>query len=61
MIMSVQDELLSHVARLKYEDLPESVIEAAKKSILDTLVVLIAGSTGEKFRVIRGLKCFNKI
>ncbi|UCH08141.1 MAG: MmgE/PrpD family protein [Deltaproteobacteria bacterium] len=45
--MSLQSELLSHIAQMKYEDLPPSVIEATKKSVLDTLAVLIAGSTDE--------------
>ena len=45
--MSLQSELLSHIVKLKYEDLPAPVIEATKKSVLDTLAVLIAGSTDE--------------
>jgi len=45
--MSLQSELISYIARVKYEDLPPHVIEATKKSILDTLAVLIAGSTDE--------------
>jgi len=45
--MSLQSELLSHIAQMKYKDLPVPVIEATKKSVLDTLAVLIAGSTDE--------------
>ena len=45
--MSIQSELLSHIVKLKYEDLPAPVIEATKKSVLDTLAALIAGSTDE--------------
>lgn len=45
--MSLQSELISYITQLKYKDLPVSVIEATKKSVLDTLAVLIAGSTDE--------------
>jgi len=45
--MSLQTELISYIASVKYQDLPEPVIEATKKSVLDTLAVLIAGSTDE--------------
>jgi 2-methylcitrate dehydratase PrpD len=45
--MTLQSELLSHIVTLKYEDLPAPVIEATKKSVLDTLACLIAGSTDE--------------
>ena len=45
--MTLQSELLSHIAQMKYKDLPVPVIEATKKSVLDTLAVLIAGSTDE--------------
>ena len=45
--MSLQSELISYIAGTKYKDLPVSVIEATKKSVLDTLAVLIAGSTDE--------------
>jgi 2-methylcitrate dehydratase PrpD len=48
--MSLQSELISYIARVNYEDLPAHVIEATKKSILDTLAVLIAGSTDEDVR-----------
>ncbi len=46
-MMSVQGELLPYVVNVKYEDLSASVVEATKKSVLDTLAVLIAGSTEE--------------
>jgi 2-methylcitrate dehydratase PrpD len=45
--MSLQSELISYIAAARYEDLPERVVEATKKSILDTLAVVIAGSTDE--------------
>jgi 2-methylcitrate dehydratase PrpD len=45
--MSTQSELISHIAHLRYEALPASVVEATKRSVLDTLAVLIAGSTEE--------------
>lgn len=45
--MSLQSELISYIAHVKYKDLPAPVIETTKKSVLDTLAVLIAGSTDE--------------
>jgi 2-methylcitrate dehydratase PrpD len=45
--MSVQGELLSYIVNMRYEGLSASVVEATKKSVLDTLAVLIAGSTEE--------------
>jgi 2-methylcitrate dehydratase PrpD len=45
--MSVTHELVSHALKLKYEELPKPVIEAAKRSILDTLAVTVAGSSAD--------------
>jgi len=36
--------LAKNVVNVKYEDIPEEVVESTKKSILDTLGVLVAGS-----------------
>lgn len=45
--MSRIDELIDYVVGLKYEDLPERVVEGVKKSVLDTLGATIAGSSAE--------------
>ena len=40
-------ELARYVSSTKYEDLPREVTEYAKKSILDTIGITIAGSNAE--------------
>src|SRR5690606_8305721 len=37
-------ELVHHAAKVRYDDLPEEVVEITKKFILDTLGTAIAGS-----------------
>ncbi len=36
--------LAKNIVDIKYDDIPKKVVESTKKSILDTLVVLAAGS-----------------
>lgn len=45
--MSRINELIGYVGELRYEDLPQEVIDSAKKSILDTLGCVMAGSSAE--------------
>lgn len=45
--MSQEDELVNYLLQLKYEDLPQSVIDKAKSGFLDTLAATIAGSSAE--------------
>ena len=42
-----EDQIVYFIVKTSYEDLPPAVIEQAKKSILDTLAVTIAGSSQE--------------
>lgn len=42
--IDLSHEIARHVATARYENLPGEAIEAAKKSILDTLGVILAGS-----------------
>lgn len=42
-----EDQIVYFIVKTTYEDLPPEVIEWAKKSILDTLAVTIAGSSQE--------------
>lgn len=41
-----------HITTVKYADLPASVISSTKRSILDTLAVMLAGSGSDTARVI---------
>jgi len=45
--MAAIDDLLAFSKKLRYEDLPQEVIDSAKKSILDTLATTVAGSSAE--------------
>jgi 2-methylcitrate dehydratase PrpD len=57
-VMPLINDLVFNMLRLGYEDLPGSVIEVAKKSVLDTLAVIIAGSSadgiGSLVKLIKG-------
>lgn len=44
---SAEEQMVYFILKTKYEDLPPAVIEWAKKAILDTLAVTIAGSSQE--------------
>ncbi len=45
--------IAAHLARTRYEDLPASVVDAAKSSILDTLGCVLAGTPCEDVVAIR--------
>jgi len=45
--MALIDYLLDHIMQISYEDLPSNVVESAKKSVLDILACMIAGSSDE--------------
>lgn len=45
--MSAINDLVSHIAKLRFEDLPKEIVEDSKKKILDTLATTIAGSTAD--------------
>ena len=42
--MDETKRLVDFLCSVRYEDLPQRVVDAAKKSILDTLAVIIGGS-----------------
>lgn len=46
--MALINDLASHILRLRFSDLPESVIEVTKRSVLDTVAVTIAGSSADQ-------------
>ncbi|MFC1820137.1 MmgE/PrpD family protein [Thermodesulfobacteriota bacterium] len=45
--MSAIEELVSYTLGLRYEDLPYEVVKVVKKSVLDTLSAIMAGSSSE--------------
>ena len=47
--------IAEHLACTRFEDLPASVVESAKASILDTLGCVLAGTACEDVVAIRGL------
>jgi 2-methylcitrate dehydratase PrpD len=46
--MDASFSLAANVVNIRYEDIPGSVVETTKKSILDTLGVILAGSTTDE-------------
>lgn len=45
--MDPMDHIVSHFLQVRFEDLPPAVVEATKQSVLDTMGVIVAGSTEE--------------
>jgi 2-methylcitrate dehydratase PrpD len=43
--VNLSQELVQHLVRIQYDDLPEEVVEVTKKSILDTIGVILAANT----------------
>ncbi|MBR5730769.1 MAG: MmgE/PrpD family protein [Firmicutes bacterium] len=48
--MNISRELARFVAGLKYEDIPENVIEVEKRSILDNIAIISGGADGNGCR-----------
>ncbi len=53
--MGILDMLAKNVVETNYEALPAEAVEASKKQILDTLGVIVAGSTSNVLSEINGL------
>ena len=51
--MNVTRDIATHVAALRYDDLPPDVIELARQTLLDWLGVTLAGSREELARILR--------
>jgi 2-methylcitrate dehydratase PrpD len=49
---SIENQFVAHLSKTKFQDLPGEAIEAARKCIIDTLGVIIAGSNGEDIRLL---------
>ena len=52
---SVSRQLASYISRARFEDLPISAVEAARRSTLDTLAAMLAGSSAEGMEVLLAL------
>ena len=50
--MEAMEGFIKHICRIKFDDLPKEVISVTKKSIIDTLGVIIAGSSVEGCRLL---------
>lgn len=50
--MDAMEALVKHVCRTTYEDLPEDIVMVTKKSLVDTLGVIIAGSSVDGCRLL---------
>jgi 2-methylcitrate dehydratase PrpD len=48
--MSIEYELANFFTKIRYEDLPQSVVNAAKRDIIDTIGVALAGSNASGAR-----------
>jgi len=53
--MDVTERLLKHITSVNYEDLPPEVVVAGKRSVMDTLGVLLAGASRPGAKEIAGL------
>ena len=49
----IQQRLVDYSCRLRYEELPDTTIHAAKVRLIDTLGALIGGFDGEPCRIVR--------
>ena len=52
---SIQKSIADYAHRLKYEDIPEQAVHAAKVRIIDTLGALIAGFFAEPSQIARNI------
>lgn len=50
--MDSMDALVKHVCRTEFSQLPHEIVDVTKKSIVDTLGVIIAGSSVEGCRLL---------
>ena len=46
--MDITQRLLEHITSVNYEDLPTEVVVAGKRSVMDTLGVLLAEAAGQE-------------
>jgi 2-methylcitrate dehydratase PrpD len=44
--------IAEHLARVRYEDLPDQVVNHTKEAIADTIACIIAGTSGEEFQAV---------
>ena len=53
--MDIMGKLVKHIVRMKYEDIPSEVVDLTKKCILDTIGVLLAGTSSVEGEMISDL------
>ena len=53
--MNTINTLIDYIRNLTFKDLPDSVVEGAKRSVLDTLSAMMAGSGAESLTKLLGL------
>src|SRR4051812_50136601 len=44
---TLEERLVAHLSETRYEDLPAEAVAAARRCVVDTLGVLVAGSSGD--------------
>ena len=49
--MDLMSRITKHVSQTKFEDIPSEAVAVAKKSVIDTIGVVIAGSSVEGCRL----------
>ena len=54
-ILTIANKLSAFVTGLEFEDLPEAVVKQAKRSLLDTIGVVLAGFSSETGRIFASL------
>jgi len=45
--MEIEKKLIQNLIKIKYDDLPERVVETAKMTILDTMGAMLGGAAAE--------------
>jgi 2-methylcitrate dehydratase PrpD len=53
--MDIMGNLVRHIVRTKYEDIPREIVDFTKKAIIDTIGVLLAGTASVEGRIITDL------
>ncbi|MBI4494311.1 MAG: MmgE/PrpD family protein [Chloroflexi bacterium] len=49
---TLEDQLVAHLSETRFEHLPAEAVEAARRCILDTLGVVVAGSSGDDIEAL---------
>ena len=44
---TLEERLVDHLSETRFEDLPDEAVDAARRCVVDTLGVIVAGSSGD--------------